>query len=274
MKVSLLLFISLVICGEVEKYTFINKFYDGQIINYKHDFMLSFDVPGAGEVRQGFNYSILQESLGKKDAFFLIRSTISNIVSINSYGSKLITDFDASAINNISCMLFINDDGELDHIETEDKYNYLEEKFYTHYMGMDADNYKYPFGQNAVGLSVGDSWTVVQDSIKFYLGDGSIESIMSDSSIYTLKKVKLKKGREIAYIGELGYLTCEVRMIIGSEFMDGVQSGTFKSTHRYDIGTGEMILDKGSGSMLGEFKIVDAEFKTLSNFTHKTKRVK
>ena len=121
MKVSLLLFISLAICGEVEKYTFINKYYDGQIINYKVDFMLSFDVPGAGEIRQGSNYSVLQESLGKKDGFYLIRSTISNIVSTNSYGSKLITDFDAPAINNIPCLLFISDDGKLDYIETEDK---------------------------------------------------------------------------------------------------------------------------------------------------------
>ena len=233
---------------------------------------MTFDVPGLGEVRQGGNRVQLLEYLGKRGEFFLVRSTLSKITSINVLGDKVKSDYDSHIINNIPCLLYIDMNGEIDHLEAEQEY--MEDIFKEKYMTLEVSNYIYPFGKNAVDVSVGDSWEDVDDSTIVFLDDEGSESVMSISSVYTLNKIKSKKGGEIAYISSESTIKCELQMIVGGEFMEGMQTGIWKSSYRFDISAGEIIIDKGSGDMLGEFELLDAAFKTHSYFSNTYKRVK
>ena len=271
-RVIILFFIALLFCNEEELYTFVNNINEGHRVKYKQDDIMTLDVPGAGEVRKGDSKTQLLEYLGKQGEFFLVRSTLSNIIVVNIMGDKVSSDYDSRIINNIPCLLYIDINGEVDHLESEEEY--MEDIFNKNYLQISSKNYIYPFGKNAVDLSKGDSWTEVNDSITIFFDEVGSESLMSDSSVYTLDKIKSKKGRKIAYISAESYVKCEFRMIISGEFMEGVQTGTFNSSYRFDIDAGETIIDRGSGELRGEFNILDFDFNTTTYFSNTFKRVK
>ena len=271
-RVIIVFFIALLFCNEEEIYTFVNNINEGHRVKYKQDDIMTFEMPGAGEVKQGGNKTQLLEYLGKQGEFFLIRSTLSKIIAINVMGDKVSSNYDSQIINNIPCLLYIDINGEVDHLESED--DYMEDIFKKQYMTMAVINYIYPFGKNAVDLSVGDSWTEVKDSITFFSDESGTESLMSSSSVFTLDKIKSKKGRKIAYISEEASIKCELRMILMGDFMEGVNTGTFNSSYRFDIDAGETIIDRGSGEMQGEFNYLDVDFNTKYYFSNTFKRVK
>ena len=187
-------------------------------------------------------------------------------------GDKVSSDYDAQIINNMPCLLYIDVNGNVDHLESEGEY--MEDLFKKKYIGLSMKNYIYPFGKNAVDLSVGDSWIEVNDSMTFFLDDRGTESLMSASSVYTLDKIKSKKGRKIAYISEESSIKCEFRMVLEGDFMEGGQTGTFNNLYRFDINAGEIIVDKTSGELRGEYHLGDLDFKTVMYFSNTFKRVK
>ena len=242
------LLIASALCNEDEKYTFIRIYNDGQKVKYKEDSMTTVEFPGMGELRQGSNYILIEEPLGQKGEFYIIQSTLTKLVSVNVYYDMVVPGYDDAAINNVPCLLYINNDGTLDHIETE--HSYLVEKFEAQYMNMNLANYFYPFGKNAVNISIGDSWTEVQDSLVFFMQEGQ-ESMFSYKAIYTLNKIKTKKGIKLAYISESTELTCTLNMILGNEFMEIKQNGDFKTTYIFDIVAGEIVSVKSSDFIPG-----------------------
>lgn len=271
-RVIIVFFVALLFCDEEEIYTFVNNMNEGHTVKYNKDDIFTFDIPGLGEVRQGGSQTQRLEYLGKQGELILIRSTLSNIISIKVMNDKVSSDYDAQIINNIPCLLYIDVNGEVDYLESEEEY--MEDLFKKKYLGLSMQNYIYPFGKNAVDLSVGDSWIEISDSNTFFLDDSGTESLMSGSSVYTLDKIKSRKGRKIAYISEETYVKCEFRMVLMGEFMEGGQTGTFKKFYRFDINAGEIIVDKGSGEMRGEYHLGDLDFKTVMYFSNTFKRVK
>ena len=271
-RVIIVFFVALLFCNEEEIYTFVNKINEEHTVKYNLDDIMTFEMPGAGEVRRGGNKTQLLEYLGKQGEFFLIRSTLSKIIAINVMGDKVSSNYDSQIINNIPCLLYIDINGEVDHLESEEEY--MEDIFKKDYLAIASKNYIYPFGKNAVDLSVGDSWTGVNDSITVFMDETGVESLMSERSVYTLDKIKFKKGRKIAYISEEASIKCELRMILMGDFMEGVNTGTFNSSYRFDIDAGETIIDRGSGEMQGEFNYLDVDFNTKYYFSNTFKRVK
>ena len=271
-RVIIVFFVSLLFCNEEEIYTFVNNTNEGHAVKYNKDDIMTFDIPGIGEARQGGSQTQLLEYLGKQGEFFLIRSTLSNIISINVMFDEVVSDYNAQTINNIPCLLYIDVNGDVDRLESKDEY--MEDIFKKEYKNLSTTNYIYPFGENAVDLSVGDSWTEVNDSVIVFMDESGAESLMSTISVYTLDKIKFRKGRKIAYISAESSVTCELRMAMMGEFMEGVQTGTFNSSYRFDIDAGEIIVDKGSGEMQGEFHIADVDFNTVMYLSNTYKRVK
>ena len=271
-RVIIVFFVALLFCNEEEIYTFVTKINEERTVKYNLDDILTFDMHSFGEVRMGGSKTQLLEYLGKQGEFFLIRSTLSNIISINIVGDKVSSDYDAQIINNIPCLLYIDVNGDLDHLESKEEY--MEDIFKKNYLAIASKNYIYPFGKNAVDISVGDSWTEVNDSVTVFMDESGAESLMSVRSVYTLDKIKFKKGRKIAYISEESSVKCEIRMIVAGEFMEGVQTGTFKGSYRFDIDAGEIIVDKGSGKMRGEYYYSDFDMKSIMYLSNTYKRVK
>ena len=75
-KTIIILLISSVFCNE--KYTFKNKYHTGQIVKTSVDNMYTLDIPGMGEVRNGNNYTLIEEYLEEKGEFIIIQSTITS----------------------------------------------------------------------------------------------------------------------------------------------------------------------------------------------------
>ena len=271
-RVIIVFFVALLFCNEEEIYTFINNINEERTVKYNLDDILTFDMLNLGEVRRGGSKTQLLEYLGKRDEFFLIRSTLSNIISINVMFDEVVSDYDAQTINNIPCLLYIDVNGDVDRLESKDEY--MEDIFKKEYRNLSMTNYIYPFGENAVDLSVGDSWTEVNDSVIVFMDESGAESLMSTRSVYTLDKIKFRKGRKIAYISEEVSIKCELRMAMMGEFMEGVQTGTSKSSYRFDIDAGELIVVKGSGKMRGEYNLGEADFNTVMYLSNTYKRVK
>ena len=107
-RVIIVFFIALLFCNEEEIYTFVNNINEGHRVKYKQDDIMTFEMPGAGEVKQGGNKTQLLEYLGKQGEFFLIRSTLSKIIAINVMGDKVSSNYDSQIINNIPCLLYID----------------------------------------------------------------------------------------------------------------------------------------------------------------------
>jgi len=271
-RIFIVFFITLLFCNDEEKYTFLNNINEGHKITYKQDGIMTFSLPGMGEVKQGGNQTQLLEYLGIQGEFVLVRSTLSNITSINIIGDEVAPDYNAQTISNIPCLLYIDINGKIDHIEVDEQY--LEDIFKNEYMNLSETNYIYPFGKNAVDIAVGESWTEVHDSITIFLDESGAESLMSISSVYTLDKIKNKKGINIAYISEKSTVNCKFIMKIRSEWMEGMSAGTFKSSYRYDIDNGELIRDSTSGETVGEYTLADFSFKAHTYFSHSLKRVR
>ena len=118
-RVIIVFFVALLFCNEEEIYTFVNKINEGHTVKYNKDDIMTFEMPGAGEVRRGGNKTQLLEYLGKQGEFFLIRSTLSNIISINVMGDKVASNYDSQIINNIPALLYIDVNGNVDHLESE-----------------------------------------------------------------------------------------------------------------------------------------------------------
>ena len=267
-----ILLITMLFCNEEETYTFINQMNAGHVLKYKVDNLTYLAIGGAGELQLGSNYILTKRFLGEKGDFYLIESTMTKLISTNVFLDRAAADFGGTELNNIPCILYIDKDGKIDHIESE--YPHLEEAFKMHYQAMGHSTELYPFGKDAINISKGQTWTMKLDSLSVFLGDGSLESIMSYDAVYTLKKVKIKKGRKIAYIHEEAQVKCDLQMIVGNEYMEGIQTGVFETSYVYDIEAGEIISAKMSADMYGEYELNDMTFTAPLNITNITKRQK
>ena len=134
-RVVIVFFVALLFCNEENIYTFVNKINEGHTVKYNKDDIMTFNIPGLGEMRQGNNHTQLLEYLGKQGEFFLIRSTLSKIIAINVMGDKVSSNYDSQIINNIPALLYIDVNGNVDHLESEGEY--MEDLFKKKYIYRD-----------------------------------------------------------------------------------------------------------------------------------------
>jgi hypothetical protein len=52
-RVIIVFFIALLFCNEEEIYTFVNNINEGHRVKYKQDDIMTFEMPGAGQVKRG-----------------------------------------------------------------------------------------------------------------------------------------------------------------------------------------------------------------------------
>ena len=271
-KIIWFLFISMAFCSEEKNFTFKYKYYEGQKVKYKKETMIIMEIPVVGEFRMGENYSVIDEYLGEKDGFYILQKTIKNVISSSVLGDRVTLDRSLGALSDIPCRLYIDSDGKVDHVEpVGEEYSYLEEDFEMKYMGMDIDNSFFPFGKNAKNISIGDSWTDHKDSISIVTAD-NMSGLMSFSSVYTLDKVKAKKG--VAYISEVSDVSCKMFMFIGDEIVEMHNKGTWETSYKYDIAADQIISIQSTGDMLSEYEMFDKTLKTPMVYIDETKRVK
>ena len=281
-------FISLVFCGEDEKYTFAwyNANWDsataevniGEKLIYRNSYETSFTIPGIGFIKYSGKYVETIEFLGVEGDFWKYKATLTDMESDNHVGGIAILDQYREAMEDNSCYLYVKSSGydEVHHLEPVIKEDYyLQEAFEAAHMSISPKHFRYPFGIGGVDVSEGDKWTTDYDSLKFYVNMGSPSSELSSKSTRTLKKVREKKGRKIAYIDVEELLTLELRVAVNfygeKRLIAGHATGPADGSYKWDLDSGELLKAHVNINLVGDFEMDNETFhmKIFQRFTSK-----
>ena len=271
MKFALVFIIALAFCSEDKKYSLIPKIEDLPEVGAKRKqhFVeeLYFDLPGKGRYQAISKFDNISEYMGEKDGFHILKLTRTNMDINQTIGNIENPPHDYLAMEDVPCLLYINSDGWDDHVKPVDPdYEWLQPVFEAAYIDdRGVSNFFYPFGRDAVNLSIGDSWYANEDSIRMYLNSDSPESWASRSTTYTLKKVKEKKGIEIAVVDIHSDMTMELNLILyvfGERFfLTGNTIGSFDliiTASQY----GQLIKSIEYGQLSGVMEMDGDKFRT------------
>ena len=206
LKLIFVLFISFVLCSEKETYSLIPEMADFDVgfkEKYRWSEELSFDLPGTGRIRFINNFIDSKEWLEIENGmhrFIMIRTEIDATTLIGSIPPE--NPYDYLAMEDAPCLVYIGKDGWTDHVEPlnpED--DFLQEVFESVYLdNADFTNIYYPYGGDAIKLSIGDVWYSEVDSVRRFINSDSPESITWAKTTHTLKKIKHRKDKKIAIV--------------------------------------------------------------------------
>jgi len=273
MKVLLLFLLFYLPCNAQEFYSFVENYVPGEIVKYKEDSLMSFEV--GGRLTETGSASInTVKCLGYEDNFLLLEETMIDLVATKKTLGKMSADYNTNSLLGMPYTLYIDTlSGLVDHIETE--FKEYEELINTMVMGMGSsmENYIYPFGKNAIDVQVGDSWTLPADSLIFYEGDDGTENLMIVESTYTFDKIKNKGGRKIAYLKGVYKCSAELEFLQDSKLFIGTLNGTIKDKIRFDLNDNKTILHKTSGALKWNFRMEGENFSAIMDMSNKSKRI-
>ena len=280
LRIIFLFFVSLSFCGDDEKYSFIlGEREVGEKLVQTHSDEISFTLPGIGYVKYVSSFTSVFEFLGTEGEFWKFKATLIDVENNNIVNGIEILDQYAAAMEDNPCYVYVKSGGyddEVHHIEPvkEEDY-YLQEAFEAAHMSISPKHFRFPFGIGGVDVSVGDKWTTDYDSLKFYVNMGSPSSNLSSKSTKTLKKVREKKGRKIAYIEVEELLTLELRVAVNfygeKRLMAGHATGTADGSYKWDLDSGELLKAHVNINLVGDFEMDNETFhmKIFQRFTSK-----
>ena len=271
-------FISLVFCGEDEKYTFAwyNANWDsatpevniGAKFIYRDSYETSFTIPGIGFVKYSGQYVDTTEFLGIEGDFWKYKATLTNMESDNYVNGMGILDQYREAMEDKSCYLYVKSrgyDDEVHHIEpVKEENDYLQEAFESAHMNFDRRHYRYPFGGDERMLKAGEMVSYTYDSIRVYINMGSPPSMVSARGTWKLKKVKEKRGRKIAYIKMEELLTLDVLISVTflgeRRLITGPATGSTEVKYKWDLDSGEILKGHAVTKLVGDFEMDGENF--------------
>ena len=271
LRFLLVFFVSLSFCREDEKYSLI---FGERVIGEKyvqtHSDEISFTLPGIGYVEYVNSLTSVVEFLGLEGEFWKFKATLTEVENNNIINGIEILDQYAAAMEDNSCYLYVkssgsdvnshHEDDEVHHIEPvkEEDY-YLLEAFEAAYMSVKPNHFRYPFGTGGVDVTRGDSWSFSYDSLKFYVNMGSPSSLGSIMSTITLKKVKEKRGRKIAYIDYISELVLDLRIAVNflgeRRLITGQASGIGNGAFKWGIEGSELLSQRLVINLAGDFEM-------------------
>ena len=269
MRIILVFIISLALCNDDEKYTFIWAKADvGKKSIYRYSLETSFTVPGIGFIKYFEEYTDTIEYLGVEENFWKFKATQTDIKSDNYVNNMEIMDYYRDAMENNPCYLYVKSSGfddYVDHLEpVKEEDDYLQAAYEAAYMGIIRKPFRYPFDSGGVNVAVGDKWFHNHKNSKFYVNIGSPPSLMSSSETFTLKKVKEKKGGKIAIIERQGDEEIELRIAVDflgkRRLLTGRATGVTDMTYRWNIDSGEMLKVYAIVNLVGDFEMDDEIF--------------
>jgi len=281
--IALVFIISFVFCNENEIYILHpNAASMVQKWTFEVEVSSEFDVPGVGYIQDVRTFTRIIEYLGEEGGFGKLKLTLTDMKANYRVSGLEVNDYYWTSMNNAPFLLYINSEGFVDHVEPVDKKDsYLQDAFERKY-DCHCGNYRFSFGQNASnyqsGKAVGDSWDVDWGPLPLYINDYSPVSLESGKSVFTLKKVKKRNGREIAYIDIKENWKSEMHIVfpVAGEriFIDGGGDGVKNATVKWDMEDGRTISYKENGYLDGDFKWGDKEFSSRIWFKTASKLVK
>ena len=273
MKVLLFSLLFYLPCNAQEFYSFVENYVPGEIVKYKEDSLMSFEITGRLTETGNSNITTVK-CLGYEDNFLLLEETMIDVIATKKTLGKMSADHDTNSLLGIPYTLYVDTlSGLISHIETEHKE--YEEQINALVMGMESsmDNKIYPYGKEATDVRVGDSWTLPVDSLKFYEGDDGAESLMIVESTFTFDKIKNKGGHKIAYLKAAYKCSAELEFMQDTKLFTGSISGTIKDKIRFDLTDNKEKFNKGSGALKWNFRMEGENFSATMDMSTKSKRV-
>ena len=273
MKVLLFSLLFYLPCNAQEFYSFVANYVPGEIVKYKKDSLMSFEITGRLTETGNSNINTVK-CLGYEDNFLLLEETMIDLVATTKTLGEMSADHETNSLLGVPYTIYIDTlSGMIDHIETE--YKEHEELIMTLVMGMESsmENKIYPFGKEATDVRVGDSWVLPIDSLKFFEGDDGTESLMIVESTYTFDKIKSKGGHKIAYLKAAFKCYAELEFLQDTKLFTGSINGTLKNKIRFDLTDNKQILSKSSGALNWDFRLEGENFSATMDISSKLKRV-
>ena len=126
-------------------------------------------------------------------------------------------------------------------------------------MNINPKHFRTIFGGPAIDVSVGDKFSYSYDSSKFYVNMGSPPSLVSSKGSWTLKKVKKKRGRKIAFIDMEEIVALNLRVAVNfwgeRRLIAGHATGTTDANYRWDLDSSEIIYAHVVINLVGDFEM-------------------
>ena len=257
--------------NEGDLYTFIVQHsLEDPISKYRTESMIDFAF-GSYQNSMNSDYRVTEKYLGKKDGFLLIEKTTTDMVATTVTFGEMVVNNEALDVVGIPYTVFIDSSGDVEDVQTE--HLQFEELIRSMEMDMGSTiNYIYPFGENAVDIKLGESWSFNDDSMLFYPGDGEFENFMKIQCLFTLDKVKEKKGALVAYISSVYNISVEEMLYQQSgKFFEGNMAGSGKGTIRYDLTRGKKMLERMDIGMKWNVTFEGKHLLEIMNINTKTK---
>ncbi len=269
--IIILLSIACIYPNEGDAYTFIIQHnLEDPISNYRTESMIDFAF-GSYQNSMNSDYKVTEKYLGEKDGFLLIEKTTTDMVATTITFGEVIVNNELLDVVGIPYTVFIDSSGEVEDVETE--HLQFEELIRSMELDMGGTiNYIYPFGEDAVDIKLGESWSFNDDSMLFYPGDGEFENFMKIQCLFTLDKIKEKKGSLVAYISSTYNISVEEMLYQQSgKFFEGYMTGSGKGIIRYDLTRGRKMLERMDIGMKWNVTFEDKHLLETMNVNTKTK---
>jgi len=252
------MFISFSFCEEGEGYHFVNTLYEKSYIDMetfnefsfgRYDYISTFSGRLTNEVQKtepvANNRTIIQ--------------TWSNIIASSRRNDKVKPNHEAQKLNGASYTIIIDSTGVVESMvgNNDVAKESLEQ------MGSMSDifgysNYVYPFGSDSL-RKVGDTWTVSKEKKTEapVFGLDKFKGTIHETTTYTFKKLKKKKGELIAYIKTSHTYELKGVGTNWDETIEFTQTGELKGEMRFNITKGVIVRGKNSGRFYGRGKSLD-----------------
>ena len=270
LKLICALFISIVLCSEKEKYSLIpeeTEFGSGYMVKYRYSEELAFDLPGMGRIRLINNFISNEEWLGIENGMGRMKIIRTEIEAINWIGSIEELPYEYLVMEDAPCLVYIGKDGWPDRVEPlnpED--DFLQPVFESAYLdNSNFTNIYYPYGGDAINLSIGDVWYSEVDSVRRFINSDSPESITWAYVQHKLLKVKNKKGKKIAFIESKVDVRMKLNIILtmlGERiFLTGEVQGNSEGTRRVYLEPLQLFSSKETIYLEGEVEMDGEKFR-------------
>ena len=270
LKLICALFISIVLCSEKEIYSLIpeeTEFGSGYMVKYRYSEELAFDLPGMGRIRLINNFISNEEWLGIENGMGRMKIIRTEIEAINWIGSIEELPYEYLVMEDAPCLVYIGKDGWPNRVEPlnpED--DFLQEVFESAYLdNSNFTNMYYPYGGDAINLSIGDVWYSRVDSVRRFINSDSPESITWAKTTHTLKKIKHRKGKKIAIVKTKTDIRMDLNIILyilGERlFLTGEVRGTGEMKTKVYLKPMQLFSSKEITDLEGEVELDGEKFR-------------
>ena len=240
-------FFSSIFCDET-RYQFINDITKNEIMDIE---VITDMSSGPYNYVSNFSGRITTEYIGRDDDDHVFMQTWSNIISTFKRNDEMKINHDAQKLNGTQYTITADSTGEFIREGVNDRAKEMEEENQAFMYFSGQGNILFPCGSDSTH-QIGDTWIVHnEEHLDEFPGFENTDTDLIDDYVYTFDRVKMKRGKEIAYISfeEIMSMHMVAQTWDESWKMDVV--GVFKGKIQYNITDKKLVKCRLRGNIKG-----------------------